>query len=233
MAFDVATVDVKPRLLISLDGLPGSGRTRFALTAPRPLWIIGLDKGGVEGLLSDADGVHIASYAYAKNIDQAAAQRIADEVEDDICMARDEGRSVVIDKCDFLWQLFRLAEFGKLAGVQSRRYEAVNTRMSELLRSFVDSDTNLLLIHDMQDTYMDDKPTGNMKRAGFSGVDGIVRHAATFAGGRNGEPFTIDVTRCTPNWSFVSTQFNSADNDMTFAEYAALAVPQLDPSVWL
>lgn len=232
MAFEAATTDIRPRLLMSLDGGPGSGRTRFALTAPRPLYVIELDKGGTEGLIENADDIQIGRYPYAKNISKADAEAIATEVENDICEARDNGRTVVIDKADGLWQLFRLAEFGRLAGVQSRKYEAVNSRMSELLRSFVDSDTNLLLIHDQQDTYADDKPTGVMKRAGFSGVDGIVRHAATFGGGRNGEPFTIDVTRCTPYWPHVGVQFNSNDNEMTFQEYAGLAVPQLDPSVW-
>jgi hypothetical protein len=94
----------------------------------------------------------------------------------------------------------------------------------------VDSDTNLLLIHDLQDAYIDDKVSGQ-KRAGFSGVEGIARHAAMFAGGRDGKPFSATVTRCTPAWHTVGTVYEG--DEINFPTYAANAVPQLDPSVWL
>jgi hypothetical protein len=217
---------------MSLDGQPGTGRTRFALSAPRPIWLIELDKGGSEGLLEDATDINIARYPYAKNITQADAKDIANEVERDIIEARDSGRTVVIDKADGLWQLFRLAEFGRLAGVQSRKYEGVNTRMSELLRSFVDTDTNLLLIHDLQDEYSGDSPTGKKTRAGFSGVDGIVRHAASFSGGVDGVPFNVTITRCTPHWPAVGMVFDD-ETGINFQTYALNAVPQVDPDAWL
>lgn len=230
MSFEPATIDIRPRLLMSLDGLPGTGRTRFALTAPRPLWVIELDKGGLEGVLEDADGVEVSRCSFRKNLSQDDAKRIADTIEDDIIAGRDAGRTVIIDKATHLWQLFRLAEFGRLSKERSRNYEGVNTRMSELLQSFVETDTNLLLIHDMTDDYLDDKKVG-VKRAGYNGVGGIVRHAATFSGGANGDPFQAVITKCTPAWEAVGMVLEG--DDINFQTYAMNAVPQLDPSVWL
>jgi hypothetical protein len=226
VAFEPATTDVRPRLIFSLDGGPGSGRTRFVLSAPRPIYIVLLDPGGLEGVIEDATDVHVAVYDWKKSLRQDDAKVVAREVEDDILNARDLARTVVIDKATELWQALRLAEFGRLSKERSRNYEGVNTRMSEILRHFVDSDTNLLLIHDRADNYEGETKIGT-KRAGFNGTEGIVRHAASF----NKNPFTMEVTKATTNWSLVGTQF--AEEDINFVNYASQAVPQLDPSVWL
>lgn len=225
-----ATTEIRPRLLMSLDGSPGCGRTRFALSAPRPLYIIQLDPGGVEGLLTDATDVRISTYDFRKDMNKNDAKQAADEVERDIIQAREEARSVLIDKGTFMWQLFRLAEFGRLSKERSRNYEGVNTRVSEMLRAYVETDTNLLITHDMQDAYENDAKVGT-KRAGFNQIEGIVRHAAMFSGGTKGQPFTLEVTRCTPNWDFVGSKF-AGDEIPDFAAYASMAVPQLDMEVW-
>jgi hypothetical protein len=215
---------------MSLDGGPGSGRTRFALTAPRPLYIVQLDPGGIEGVLEDATDVQVAKYDFRKDLTKDDAKHIAREVEDDIIRARDEARSVIIDKGTFLWQLFRLAEFGRLSKERSRNYEYVSTRMSELLRAYVETDTNLLIVHDQGAAYEGDVQVGT-KRAGYSGIEGIVRHALMFGGGKGATPFTAEVTKATTNWGFVGTKLEG--EDINFANYAAQAVPQCDPEVWL
>lgn len=230
--FKPATTDCRPRLVMALDGGPGSGRTHFALTAPRPLYIVELDLGGTEGIIDDATDLQIAQYGFIKNMDQNEAKKTLDAVENDILTARDEARSVLIDKAGMLWQLIRLAEFGRLAGVKQRNFEGVNTRMQGLLHAFVDSDTNLLLIHDMKDAYANEVVVGK-KRDGFIGTDGIVRHAANFASnqGEDKTDFTATITRCTPNWGAVGMEFTN--DEINFQTYAMNAVPQLDPSVWL
>lgn len=215
---------------MSIEGTPGSGRTRFALTAPRPIYFIELDKGGMEGVLTDATDVQVARYDFRKSLSKDDAKVVAEEVEADIDNARESGRTVVIDKAGDLWQLFRLAEFGRLSRERARNYEFVNCRMSELLRSFVDSDTNLVLIHDLKDSYENDVKVGT-QRDGFRGVQGIVRHAATFSGGANGDPFQATITKCTPAWEAVGMVLEG--DDINFQTYAMNAVPQLDPSVWL
>jgi hypothetical protein len=227
-----ATAEIRPRLIFALDGEPGSGRTRFVLSAPRPIYVVLLDTGGLEGVLEDPNDVKVASYDMRKDLKQDEAKRVAQEVEDDIAEAREIARTVVIDKATALWQLFRLAEFGRLSKERSRNYEFVNTRMSELLRSYVDSDTNLLLIHDYADAYEGDTKVG-VKRAGFGGTEGIVRHAATFtkANPAKGVPFGMVVSKCTTHWDLVGTEFTG--DDITFPNYASQAVPQVDPGLWL
>src|SRR5688500_6274105 len=117
--FEPATTDVRPRLVMALDGGPGSGRTRFVLTAPRPIYIVLLDPGGLEGFITDATDVHVAVYDWKKSIRQDDAKVVAREVEDDILAARDMARTVVIDKATELWQVMRLAEFGRLSKERS------------------------------------------------------------------------------------------------------------------
>jgi hypothetical protein len=232
--FNDATAEIRPRLIMSLDGDPGTGRTRFALTAPRPIYVVLLDQGGLEGVLEDPTDVRVAQYDFRKSLSKNEAVDVASEVERDIIQAREEARTVVIDKATFLWQVIRLAEFGRLSREKARNYEAPNTRISELFRAFVESDTNLLLIHDQKDAYANDVKVGRA-RDGFNGVEGIVRHAALFEGGRNGDPFKMTVTRATPNWPYVGTEFvDGSDNPIpSFAEYAMQAVPQVSPDLWL
>jgi hypothetical protein len=185
-----------------------------------------LDPGGLEGVIEDATDVHVAVYDWKKSLRQDDAKIVMRELEDDILSARDLARTVVIDKATELWQAIRLAEFGRLSKERSRNYESANIRMSEILRHFVDSDTNLLLIHDRADNYEGDTKIGT-KRAGFAGTEGIVRHAASFA--KN--PFTMEVTKATTNWDLVGTQF--AGDEINFLNYASQAVPQVDPERWL
>lgn len=229
--FELASADIRPRVIMSLDGMPGSGRTRFALSAPKPLYVVLLDAGGLEGVLTDTEDVMVAKYDVRKSMTKDEAQSVAQEIEDDIIEARENARSVVIDKCSYLWPVLRLAEFGKLTKVQARYYDAVNIRMSELIRSFVETDTNLLLIHDLKDAYEDDKKVGQ-KRDGFPGIEGIVRHAALFSAADNSDqPFKMRVTKATTNWDLVGTEFEGDAID--FPQYATLAVPQLDAGYWI
>lgn len=216
---------------MAIDGEPGSGRTRFVLSAPRPIYVVSLDAGGLEGVLEDATGVEVATYDWSRSLAQNDAKVMMREVEDDIRAARDMARTVVIDKATELWQAIRLAEFGRFSGVKSRYYEGPNTRMSEILRYFVDSDTNLLLIHDRGGDYAGDEKVGT-KRAGFAGTEGIVRHAALFsAPAKKGGDFSMEVTKCTTNAAFIGETL--VNDDISFALYASQAVPQVDPSSWL
>ena len=85
-------------------------------------------------------------------------------------------------------------------------------------------------IHDQADDYLNDSKIG-LKRAGYGGTEGIVRHAAFFTRRTDTDPFTAVITKCTTAADAVGMVFEG--DDINFQTYAMNAVPQLDPSVWL
>jgi AAA domain len=183
--FALATRPVKRRLILSASAEQGSGKTNFGLSAPGPVAYINLD-------LND-DGV-IQKYQHAKRIYRSqytlpngngsncdkiseAAQEAWESVLNDYMGAlRDPSiSSIVIDTATELWELLRLAVYGKLTAVVSRDYQHANAVYRQLIREVEGTEKNLILLHKMAQEYKADKPTGNMVRAGFKHTGYLVQ----------------------------------------------------------
>lgn len=186
--FQKMTADVRKRLIVNVEGKQKSGKTHFALTAPGPIAYFGLDIGeeGVVGkfvslgkeIYSADDKIRVPNVISmtpaGPTIDAAPAW---DKMKQAVTAACDSKfiRTIVWDTATEVWELIRLARFGKLTQVLPVMYGPVNAEMRGLLRLAYDSDKNFILLHKLKNEYVNDKRTGNLERAGFSDTEYIVQ----------------------------------------------------------
>lgn len=147
-----------PRLVVSVEGQPKTGKTTFALTAPRPARVFNIDFG-LEGLDYDRRGVMVADYSMGKaanfNAEDAVARskQVIETLHDDwrTFLERRSRTTGIIDTASDLWQIFRMAYYGlaglKFGGIDRHRYAEGNRAFRGLLNEIYQSPHNLILAH--------------------------------------------------------------------------------------
>ena len=187
--FQRATSQAKRRLIGTIDGLEKCGKDHFALTSPGPIGIISLDLGldGVIQKFQDKKEIWVAEHRVnttklraEHSMEEVAS--VADEAWNNIMrdyqeMLASGARTGIIDTGSELWEILRLARFGKLDKVMPHHYGPVNAEFREIIRMAYDTGMNLWLLHKMKDEYTNDKRTGDVKRAGFSDMGFLVQIA--------------------------------------------------------
>jgi hypothetical protein len=183
-----------PFHILSIEGLPKTGKTHFTCTAPGDIAIQSLDFG-TEGIVDKFEGdkrFHIAEYNFSYDYtiksrgDEASEQ--ADRIKTDYWapfntdaekfFSTDSIRTVVWDTASEVWEMLRLAHFGKLMQNPQMQYGVVNAEYKALVRMANMQRKNLILIHQMSKEYKDidgkSQETGNYKRVGNNKVDYLV-----------------------------------------------------------
>jgi len=217
--FTLVNDDIKKRMIMSIEGDWGTGKTDLALTAPGPIAFFKFDLN---------TEVTLARYAKAKKIyrreydvvdpSDKNAQRKAEEImtafalDYKAVLASKDIRTVVWDTATEIWEQIRLAAFGKLTQIQPHHYVQVNNGFRGMIREAFDSDTNLIMIHRMKDEWVNipdpksstgerGKKTGRKERAGFSDLGFAVQvMVQTYFDPENVEsPFQMKVLKCTQN----------------------------------
>lgn len=160
---------------LQLYGDTGTGRTSVALTAPGPIALMHADEK-IDGIVEPvvAAGKKIRTYnfggTFSGSSDQIANQANAALTEfyrawaDAFTWAR----TVILDTHTELWELLRLARFGKLAQVKPIHYGPVNAEWQSIFKAFRRQDrANLICVGKIREKYdKNDKPTGKMEQAG-------------------------------------------------------------------
>jgi hypothetical protein len=221
--------------------MEGSGKTRFGLTAPRPLWWLDFDFGseGVEGA-ERIDELRSYDLLTAEWMPDAEAKRYAKSV-----MARfvadfrealaKKVRSLVVDTHTAAWAGQRLARGGE-GGDSYTEYEA--EFKSLIGAAYASPHTNVILIHHLARDWKRNKEGKAYKGETWSrdGMDGIAnavqlairqRYVAPLtSNGAVAVPgrFEIDVLKCRDNIGLVGTTMPGMD----FATLASMACPSVD-----
>ncbi len=180
---------MRDRLIIVASAPQKSGKTHFGLSAPAKkrgkragLGYFAIDRGD-EGVIQkfqkdkeiyrcelrvDIPRPSARGYSQAE-LDKTSenASRLWDKFLDRYNYALEHFRSIVIDTDTELWEIHRLARFGKLEQVKPHHYGIPNNEHRELFRMAYDTDVNLIVLQKMKDEYVDDKFTGRLKAAGF------------------------------------------------------------------
>lgn len=215
--FRRADTPIRKRLTVAVDGVEKCGKTHFALTAPGPIAIQSVDMG-LEGVIQKfqadkeiwlaerrmelPDGGLLKELSLEQT--SAAAQKCVKEIISDFRDALSDTniRTIIWDSATEVWEILRLARFGKLTQVKPHHYGPVNAEYKDLLRLANDSDKFLVLLHQMKDEYINDKRTGSYKRAGMSNTGFLVQ-----VGGVCGKDSAAEDT---------STKFSYTINDCRF-----------------
>lgn len=197
------------RLVCSIEGKEGTGKTTLACTAPDPIIYIDIDVGteGVVEKFQDGSNGGPAKRIFIKpiRVPKAADRETYDGLWSDMRTAietayRLKHGTVVIDTASEAWELCRLARFGKLAQVPPHLYGQVNADWREFLRLAYDSHMNTILIHKVKPVYINNARTSDVEIAGMSDVPYLVQvRLSTYkAQGDDGAQFGFRVLKCRP-----------------------------------
>ena len=236
--FTLAAGVVKRRLILSIDALEGAGKTRFTLTAPAPIAFINFDYG-LEGVVEQfqvTKKIYVATVRleFDGSPDQVikAAEKELLKFEVNYQTALKQARSIVIDTGTELWELLRLAAFGKLKQVLPHQYAEVNQAMTRLLKLAYDSNANLILTHRLKEQWAG--PQGNAYRTGlyeFAGMKDIpflVQAHARLWTDEHG--YHLRVGKCRQNASVVGLEL--MNGMITFSMLATMVFPDSNLNEW-
>lgn len=232
---------IKHRMVMSIEGDWGTGKTDLALTAPGPIAFFKFDLN-TEFTLKRHVKLHKKIYQVEYDIPDANApnaQVLAEKLMEtfvrdyQIAIRNPEIRTVVWDTATEIWEQVRLAAFGKLTNVMPHHYVQVNNGFRSLIKMAFDSDTNLIMIHRLKDewqNYTDDKgkekgkKTGRKERAGFSDIGFAcqVMVQTFFTPDNTDSPFQMKVLKCTQN-PIITHQIYSQVGDMRMNSFPYLA----------
>lgn len=133
--FEVAAPDPEQRNIVwSSQGVGGSGKTHFGLTAPGPIAYFLFDPGGLKGLLEKPEFAdkEVRLIDYSKKVNPGklaqedrgkAAIDCLSEFEEDWEVAIRKARTIIWDKEDHVWEMLRYANFEEFTDRPSNYYE--------------------------------------------------------------------------------------------------------------
>lgn len=195
--------DPLKRIIVDLWGEWQSGKTHTALTFPKPLAMISLDRGE-EGVIQkfQEDGDYYdgeigwRSFTYDPPVRKdnesdegfgARCEKVAAELWPKIraaivwaCSNKDV-KTICVDTHTEMWEVLRLASFGKLSRVPELGYTEVNAEFKSLLRKMEFSGKHVVLTGRAKREYKEtinkntgkkqSEGTGRVIRDGFSRLD--------------------------------------------------------------
>lgn len=171
LGFSPAADHTSPRIIMSVQGLEKQGKTHLALSAPGPIAYFNSDIGmeGVVGKFLTHKQIHVFDVDTPSDSTKATAEwdRVVKAYRAVLASPISQVRSVVFDTETELWELIRLARFGKLTQVMPHNYGPVNAEYRRLIREAYDSDKNLILLRKMKPLYINDKRTKDYEASGF------------------------------------------------------------------
>lgn len=207
----------KRRLVMSVEGLTGTGKTEFALTAPGPIAFFKFDLNCDSTLAKWAGQKEIYEIACRvpdPDIGKADVQKEAEAIVKQftadyvVALANRAIRTVVWDTTSELYEVMSLATFGKISGNNKYSYGALYRAFHRLVDAATESDTNLVMIHHLKDEYVNDQRTGKKRRDGYKKVDEacqlMVRTEFT------GNQFSLEVLKCTQNMALQGQIYKQA-----------------------
>lgn len=200
---DAKTIKVKDRIILSISALEKCGKTHFSLTAPSPIAFFSTDVGE-EGVVSKFRDKSIF-IMYLNRFEESDSD-VTEQASKEFIRFRTaylrvfrepDIKTIVWDTATEIWELLRLARFGRLTQVMPYQYGPVNAEFRALIREANDHDKNLILLHKMRPVYINDKRTDKYERSGFSDTGFLVQiNAEMFY--EDGE-FTLRVKDCRQN----------------------------------
>lgn len=193
--FELLTPEVDTRAIrATSQGLAGSGKSHFWLTAPGPIaWFL-FDPGGLKGLrnnpLFENTEVRVRDYCGDLNIGKlpkeeriAASLAVLEQFQEDWDLAIQHARTLVIDKESLLWECVRYAH-DEVSSPTPKNFHELNLLYRGWIQDAEINGKNLGLIRDMSDTWgkigvsREGKPqlgfTGKMKPDGQKYATGLV-----------------------------------------------------------
>ncbi|HXN71600.1 MAG TPA: hypothetical protein VN861_03495 [Candidatus Acidoferrales bacterium] len=206
------------RIIISLTGEEKTGKNHTSLTAPSPIYVHSFDIGldGVVQKFQDEKKIYVADYELTVQPGEASAGEVA-EAADKVWqqfvsnyrdgLASCGNGTTVVDTDTELYELLRLARFGKLTQIMPHHYGPVNAELRDVIRESYDHDANVFFLSKkcpVWENYIDStgkekgRKTGELARKGFGDLAFLVQVVATTV--RDDTPegtvFNVEIEDC-------------------------------------
>jgi len=175
MGFTDDVIERPYRLIASVNGREKTGKTHFGLTAPAPIFFINIDIG-TEGVLDKFQAEGKSIYVYDVRVPKTAPKDFYVPMWENLKAVFKKvyqagAGSVIVDTDTEVYELARLAKFGKLAQVMPQHYTEVNNEYREVLRQAYDSNMNSIFIHKMKAKYVNNVRTSEYELSGFADME--------------------------------------------------------------
>ena len=194
------------RLIAIIQSITNAGKTYLALTGKRPIGYIAVEIGGEEGVVDkfipegaeESPDIHIAritmdepAYVDATGLsDKDYQQRVTENVQVAAGAALDKFyaayyasianmATTIVDCGDDVWEIARLANFGRLERVPQLAYTQLNKSMDKLIDDSYSYGGSVFWLHHMTEkwiTFTNDKgkeqgkPSGEFVMSGYKGA---------------------------------------------------------------
>ena len=238
----------------SSQGLGGSGKTHFWLTAPGPIAYFLLDPGGLKSMISKFPGKEIKLIDFSSEMDWGRQDRrdrvkraldIIKRFEAAWDVAIRKARTIVIDKEDKLWETIRYAH-DEVDSPTPKNFYELNLDYAALIAQAESAGVNLGLIRGMKEQWGKigqrlDRMTGQMKdTTGFTGnwvprgqkeVTELVQINMEHRWDDEDREFKVKILekcRLGNALELLGTEMGSMD----FLTLASMLYPDADPEVW-
>jgi hypothetical protein len=239
-----ADYETRLRLIGASSGPEGTGKSHFWLTAPEPVAVQLFDPGGLEGLLPQFKGKDIRVLEYRFNpgtIDRADRGKVASELLEhfieDYDTALKVARTIVWDKEDYVWELFRYDEFDAFTDRPANYYELYMRYRAEIQKAS-DAGVCLGLIRGLKEkwgkTGTNRKTgdsilgfTGEIEQRGMKEIPELVQ--VNLEHWWEGGEFHTRIGKCKQNTALRGQEFIN----LSFSELAQLTFPDSTEDSWL
>lgn len=161
-----------PRIILSTQAHRKGGKSHFALTAPGPVAYLNFDKESEEDVMKHFQNKVIYKKGYWPESDEQEEQkRIADMFESDFkdVSSSPSVRTIVVDTESEVWEIMRMAEFGRLSNV-AHLFTPLNRRYRQLLYLAHSTDKNYIFNHRLKKEYLNNEWTGGWIPSGFGEI---------------------------------------------------------------
>lgn len=166
---------VPQRLITKIGGIEKSGKSHFSLTGPGPIVYHSIDvgtEGVVEKFQQSGKAVFVREILYQKGEPQSVYQDMWNTFKADFALGLTVGEgTVVVDTWTEIYELARLAKFGKLEQVQAHHYGPVYAELRGLIRDIYNVPMSAALLVKMAPEY----GTKELVEKGFSDTDFLVQ----------------------------------------------------------
>lgn len=249
-------VRTKRRLLIGSDGPPDSGKTEFALSAPGPGIVLGLDRG-FDALLDNPKPPPTRNEFAFKVIEVPKATQVSQPTFVEYWKAfyaeylralqNPDAKVVVLDGDSDSWELQRLAEFGRLTKVPSNMYDNVNAARRAMYARAYDSGKIVIATNKIRKVYVeklkaDGTPemntsgnvvrvwNGEYERQGFSDQEYLWAIQLRHFYDEESQQWGIKILKCKADRSLVGLELRG--NECNFATLVQTVYPHIGLEDW-
>jgi hypothetical protein len=168
-------------IIAASQGMPGSGKTHFWLTAPEPIAYFHFDPAGLKGLrgkkefkkkdiryMDYCEDLNIGKLEKGERIDKSL--EVLEKFQRDWDVAIENARTLIVDKEQMLWECLRYAH-DEVDSPTPKNFHELNTLYRGWIQDAENHKCNLGLLRDVHDTWgVIGTSREGKKQMGFTGI---------------------------------------------------------------